>query len=729
MPVPDKCPDRTVAVHAREKTVQSAVVDKLPRRGSTPLLDESPTNDDVRMPLIGPHVCRLIVVLAADAGGGAASEHAVQMPPPDMAPSDGADPTVVVHPTTGALAPHPADARNRSLPSESLALTLADVCQRLNVPTEEVLLAPAQLHLLGFGDTETSGAQAQALAASSGPEDVARRTDRLDPTAHHVLRALAAMADGGTLAAIAAVAGGGLTADAVIDALWLLVQLRLAGTDPGRSRYALTSGGADHVQRHWPGGRVADGYARRHAEFFADQTGALGPGGHSAGTVPAWLLDHPNRLRALATLRATGDRERALRLAVHSMIGFDHCGDLEAGRQILMEVLNETTETTSRACIQAHVWLGRLEAERADGMHTTVARAHFDSALRLARERADVGIHLEVLNALCENQFLLEDGVRLCEEAVAEGLALPDAPEFELGRTVLLAWHAANLHRRGRLEEAATTIGRAIEVARRHGDRRLVMAFAIVHWQLPREVRREGLDVPTLTELVDMADAQGDLRTKGRAWIVEVGERVEQLDDRRAITGCLEMLRFARRTASQPVARQALVSAIRLLGRHPSPALAAQLSGALATHGEAVTAQLPPRWTADLQRSVAAARRELGDTGFHDARREGLAVGQWGMLDLAEEGLSALLEQMLLESFDGACPAPGGLTVLTPRERQVLDGLVAGGSNKEIAAQLGMRPKTVAHHCATIYTKLGVRNRTAAVAQALRYGACGAIDV
>lgn len=706
----DEFPDHTVESFGCEKTAQPAVGDEFPRRGGTPRLDECPTTDDVRT-LIEPlaHVSGVTAVVTADTDGSKPSERVLHVPPLDGAPADVRDPTVVAH-------------------STAVALTPAEVCGRVNVPTEEILHVPAWLQIVQSGDTETSGVEPYALAGLSGSEEVARSIDHLEPPTRHVLRTLAAMAGGGTLEAIAAVAGGGLAEDAVIDALSLLVGLRLASAVPGSRRYALTSRGTDYVRRQGPRDLRADGFARRHAEFFADQARAFGRRGHGAGTASAWLLDHPNRLRALATLRATGDWQRALRLAVDSMIGFVDRGELDAGRGALQEVLSEAAETTSRACIQAHVWLGRLEAERADGVHTTAARAHFDAALRLARERADVSIHLEVLDALCENQFLLEDGVRLCEEAVAEGLALPDAPEFELGRSALLAWHAGNLHRRGRLEEAAATIGQAIEVARRHGDRRLMMTVAIVYWQLPREVRREHVEVPTLAELLEMADAQGDLRTKARAWVVEVGDRVEQRDDRRAITGCLVLLRFARRTANQPVARQALVSAIRLLGRHPSPALIARLSGALATHGDAVTAQLPPRWIADLQRSVAAARRELSETEFRDARREGLAAGQWAVLDLAEERLSALLDEMLLESFDGACPVPGRLAVLTPRERQVLDALAAGGSNKEIAAQLGMRPKTVAHHCATIYTKLGVRNRTAAVAQAVRYGVGGASD-
>ncbi len=59
---------------------------------------------------------------------------------------------------------------------------------------------------------------------------------------------------------------------------------------------------------------------------------------------------------------------------------------------------------------------------------------------------------------------------------------------------------------------------------------------------------------------------------------------------------------------------------------------------------------------------------------------------------------------------------------LTDREREVLGEIAAGRTNKEIAAELGLRPKTVMHHCASIYRKLGVKNRAEAATTALRFG-------
>ena len=59
---------------------------------------------------------------------------------------------------------------------------------------------------------------------------------------------------------------------------------------------------------------------------------------------------------------------------------------------------------------------------------------------------------------------------------------------------------------------------------------------------------------------------------------------------------------------------------------------------------------------------------------------------------------------------------------LTPRERQVLELLAEGHSNKAIADTLFISPRTAKNHVASILPKLGVDSRAAAVACALRQG-------
>jgi two-component system response regulator FixJ len=55
------------------------------------------------------------------------------------------------------------------------------------------------------------------------------------------------------------------------------------------------------------------------------------------------------------------------------------------------------------------------------------------------------------------------------------------------------------------------------------------------------------------------------------------------------------------------------------------------------------------------------------------------------------------------------------LQVLTPREREVLDGLAKGLPNKTIAYDLGISPRTVEIHRANLMSKLGVRSLSEAL--------------
>ena len=89
-------------------------------------------------------------------------------------------------------------------------------------------------------------------------------------------------------------------------------------------------------------------------------------------------------------------------------------------------------------------------------------------------------------------------------------------------------------------------------------------------------------------------------------------------------------------------------------------------------------------------------------------------------------------------TFDEAAdvePAPDGIVfepgdeaddvtveTLTRREREVLDWLAEGLTNRAIAARLGISDHTVKFHVASIYGKLGVSTRAEAIRRGLRRG-------
>ena len=59
---------------------------------------------------------------------------------------------------------------------------------------------------------------------------------------------------------------------------------------------------------------------------------------------------------------------------------------------------------------------------------------------------------------------------------------------------------------------------------------------------------------------------------------------------------------------------------------------------------------------------------------------------------------------------------------LSEREREVLEAVASGATNREIAGRLYLSPHTVKEHTSSLYRKLGVRNRAEAVQKAQRLG-------
>lgn len=97
-------------------------------------------------------------------------------------------------------------------------------------------------------------------------------------------------------------------------------------------------------------------------------------------------------------------------------------------------------------------------------------------------------------------------------------------------------------------------------------------------------------------------------------------------------------------------------------------------------------------------------------------------------LELAQAGTIVIDAGMAGRAVDTAARLqrdeywPGARHGLTQRESEVLSLMVTGLSNRGIAGRLVVSDETVKSHLRAIYRKLGVGDRTAAVATALREG-------
>ena len=139
---------------------------------------------------------------------------------------------------------------------------------------------------------------------------------------------------------------------------------------------------------------------------------------------------------------------------------------------------------------------------------------------------------------------------------------------------------------------------------------------------------------------------------------------------------------------------------------------------------------------ADAVAALARARRYWSQFGapYIVARlRVDIARGCAGMGDHESAGMELDAAEKLFREL-GAEPdlariralrtgrEAAGVHILTAREREVLARIADGASNREIAGELGLSPKTVNRHVENIFDKLGVSSRAAAVAKALKTG-------
>ena len=88
------------------------------------------------------------------------------------------------------------------------------------------------------------------------------------------------------------------------------------------------------------------------------------------------------------------------------------------------------------------------------------------------------------------------------------------------------------------------------------------------------------------------------------------------------------------------------------------------------------------------------------------------------------ESLDAAFSRLLAagETSAEAVAAQSKLALLSPREREVLDGLLAGLPNKSIAYDLAISPRTVEIHRARVMDKMGARSLSELIRLALTAG-------
>ena len=205
------------------------------------------------------------------------------------------------------------------------------------------------------------------------------------------------------------------------------------------------------------------------------------------------------------------------------------------------------------------------------------------------------------------------------------------------------------------------------------------------------------------------SDVAGCPRCAGQLLVIsaELRARVGRVEDARRDLAAWE----ARGTAGYLMSdlwRDRSVSAIALAEGDPR---AAEVLEALAGTFERAELQEDLLWARlDLGRALEAIDRSRAIEAYSEAARLADRTGAANQGRLAARALRRLGVRAWRR---GRSPAGDGLERLTSRERAVARLAANGASNREIADELLVSPKTVERHVTNILAKLGVRNRTA----------------
>jgi len=135
--------------------------------------------------------------------------------------------------------------------------------------------------------------------------------------------------------------------------------------------------------------------------------------------------------------------------------------------------------------------------------------------------------------------------------------------------------------------------------------------------------------------------------------------------------------------------------------------------------GPEICQQLRERSPATKVLLISGAGR-ISPSAATAAGASGFIPKDWGAVDIARAVRMVGLGMTVFQP-----QGDGDVASLSPREREVLDLIAAGSTNREIAAALHLSPHTIHEHTSSLYRKLGARNRADAVQRAHRAGLTG----
>ena len=621
--------------------------------------------------------------------------------------------------------------------------SVAGLVQRLDGLPLAIELAAARVTTL------SPAAQLDMLAHSSAldlaPLGAADRTGRhtglraalawshrlLGPREQVLFRRLAVFDGASSLEAIRDVCGERAWGSAgFLDALTTLVDVHLVEPDAtagGGTRYHLLPTVVDYARELLFEARETTRMTTRHTDWYV-ALARQAAGRDERTQVRMLVADRGNLNAALGRLVAAGDLTRGLQLASDFAPLWFRQGLFPRARGWFDELLVAApgTDVPPEIHARALLWRALLAADDPVDRDQGTTAARLAEGLRLARESGSDDAQLFGLACTIRTIFVTRD-MTGAATAARDGLALSERIGDEANRTRFLSWAGMVAGQLGDRETSVRLASEALERATQSGDMATVVRASVHLRGFPPGTPGVPDAIPPREALLGICRDLGDVVAEG--WMIGAlaWRALVDGDRARAAAWCVDGLRLGQRTGALSSGGFALATLVIAACGKGDDQIAAVLHGSITNVMASLQVGLTAEPTKVYLAAVEAARKRLGPAEFDAVVAEGALLPWDSALAAGLEYATALARRAapagIASAEDPGSPRQFGVTErLTPRELDVLRLLARGDTNKDIAAALGLRPKTVMHHSVSIYGKLGVRGRAEATAWAFRNG-------
>jgi predicted ATPase/DNA-binding CsgD family transcriptional regulator len=512
--------------------------------------------------------------------------------------------------------------------------------------------------------------------------------------------------------------------------------LRLEEQDDGEARYGMLETIREFAQERLAESEESETIRKSHAAYFVALAERAEPelmGSNQATWLDKLEREHDNMRAVLERATLDVDAETGLRLGGALWRFWYIRGYLAEGRRWLDGALQHAGNLPIAMRVKALNSLGNLAELQGD---YSSARTYHEQNLTLCQEAGDkMGIARAFSNLgnvarlqgdYEQSRVLLEQSLALCRElnlkwaisTVLQNLGTVLAVQGDLDNSQRLLQESLVLVKEtGDKRGTASALSGLGEIATTHGDYEKAQAYFDEALALWREIGDKTGTARVLYDLGDMFAQQGDYR-RAHALLSDSLRIRYEVGNKRGIWKCLVGLATVAREHSEPDRLVRLLAAADALS-------------------VSINSPRHPEEEAHYNQWLDFARDRLGPEGFSVAWNEGTRLSLEEAIALALEDFPPVSPPTPRASLQGAIGAPPAAPPvshatpprlkgtpgedLTPREVEVLRLVAVGLTSPDIAAHLQLSLNTIQSHMRSIFSKINVNTRSAAVRYAFEH--------